>query len=82
MVGIQMKFCKYCFRVMKEEELKYHSMLHENEQYLTKKSIENPTTNKEYRKKLTSKKKIQMKICKHCFRIMKEEELKYHMIFK
>ena len=76
---------------MKEEELKYHSMLHEDEQYLTankkyrkklksKKNIENPTINKEYRKKLTSKKKIQMKICKHCFHVMKEEELKYHMI--
>ena len=85
MVGIQLKICKHCFRVMKEEELKYHRMLHEDKQYLTankkyRKNIENPTANKEYRKKLTSKKKLQMKICKHCFHVMKEKEIKNHMI--
>ena len=51
MVGIQLKICKHCFRVMKEEELKYHRMLHEDKQYLT--------ANKKYRKKLTSKKNIE-----------------------
>ena len=60
-----MKICKYCFHVMKEEELKKHMMLHEN---------------KKYRKKLTSKKKLQMKICKYCFHVMKEKEIKNHMI--
>ena len=79
MVGIQLKICKHCFHVMKEEELKYHIMLHEDKQYLTA-NKENPTANKEYRKKLTSKKKLQMKICKHCFNVVKDEELKYHMI--
>ena len=72
MVGIQLKMCKHCFRVMKEEELKYHRMLHEDKQYLT--------ANKKYRKKLTSKKKLQMKICKYCFHVMKENEIKNHMI--
>ena len=51
MVGIQLKICKHCFRVMKEEELKYHRMLHEDKQYLT--------ANKKYRKKLKSKKNIE-----------------------
>ena len=32
-----MKICKHCFRVMKEEELKYHIMLHEDKQYPTSK---------------------------------------------
>ena len=53
MVGIQLKICKHCFRVMKEEELKYHRMLHEDKQYLT--------ANKKYRKKLKSKKNIEKK---------------------
>ena len=51
MVGIQLKICKHCFRVMIEEELKYHRMLHEDKQYLT--------ANKKYRKKLKSKKNIE-----------------------
>ena len=67
-----MKICKHCFGVMKEEELKYHMMLHEDKQYLTR--------NKKFRKKLTSKKKLQMKICKYCFHVMKENEIKNHMI--
>ena len=53
-----MKICKHCFRVMKEEELKYHMMLHEDKQYLT--------VNKKYRKKLKSKKieKLECELCK------------------
>ena len=39
-----MKICKHCFGVMKEEELKYHIMLHEDKQYPTsKKNIEKLT---------------------------------------
>ena len=46
-----MKICKHCFRVMKEEELKYHMMLHED---------------KKYRKKVKSKKieKLECELCK------------------
>ena len=81
MVGVQMKFCKECFRMMKEEDLKNHVNTHKKNQIMyNRKKIQNMNGIFELEKEVDLKRMKNMKEKYMEDKIEKVNKLKFEKI--